>query len=87
MRINFAHLNHQGINFAVFDADARLGTNAARSELLGELTLEARRLGLRVDKSALAYVRGGRIEFWGTPDLVRLLANVGVPQWTHVLTR
>jgi hypothetical protein len=57
-----------------------------RSQLLGELTFEAQRRGLRVEKAALVYKRGGRVEFWGTPDLVRFLANMGVPRWTHVLT-
>lgn len=86
MRVNFAHLNHQGINFAVFDADAGSGSDAARSQLLGALTIEARRLGLRVDKSALAFARGGRVEFYGTRDLVQFLSNLGVPRWTHVMT-
>lgn len=86
MKVNFAHINHQGINFAVFDADASSRTEAARSNLLAELTFAAQRLGLRVEKSALAYVNAGSIEFYGTPDLVRFLANAGPPCWTHVLT-
>lgn len=86
MQINFAHLQHQGINFVVFAADARARTAEARSEFLAALTDRARRLGLRVDKSALAYRNGGRNEFWGTRDLVQFLANNGVPRWTHVLT-
>lgn len=86
MQINFAHIRHQGINFAVFEADARVGTDGERTRLLGELTYEARRLGLRVEKSALAFVESGRLQFWGTPDLVRFLANTGLPGWTHVMT-
>lgn len=86
MKVNFAHINHRGINFAVFDVDARSRMAADRADLLADLTVAARRLGLRVEKSALAYVSGGRIEFYGTPDLVRFLANMGPPQWTHVLT-
>jgi hypothetical protein len=86
VQINFAHLNHRGINFVVFEADARSHTTQGRSQLLGDLTLEARRLGLRVDKAALAYRSGSRVEFWGTPDLVRFLANMGTPRWTHTLT-
>jgi hypothetical protein len=84
--INFAHLNHGGINFVVFDADASSGTQQRRSQLLSELTSEARRLGLRVDKAALAYRKGSGVEFWGTPDLVGFLAKTGVPRWTHTLT-
>ena len=85
MRVNFAHLRVQGIDFAVFEADARSRTSADRLELLSDLASRARRLGLHVDKAALACARSGRIEFYGTPDLVRYLSKRGVPQWTHVL--
>lgn len=85
MKINVAHIHEQGIDFAVFDADARVGTNGARGALLAQLTQRARAAGLNVDKAALAYPRGGRIEFYGTPDLVRFLASSGLPRWTHTI--
>ena len=86
MKIRVAHLRHQGIDFAVFGADARSSTRSAREALLGELVVAARAHGLKVDKAALAYRTGGRTEFFGTPDLVRFLSGTGVPRWTHTLT-
>ena len=86
MTIRMAHLRDQGINFAVFEADARTSTDAARSRLLADLTSRARAAGYRVDKSALAFTEFGRVQFYGTPDLVRYLAGIGVPRWTHSLT-
>lgn len=86
MQINFAHLRDQGIDFAVFDADATSHMNGDRAALLADLTWRAQQNGLKVDKAALAYRRGSRVEFYGTPDLVRYLANRGVPRWTHVLS-
>lgn len=86
MKINVAHIHHQGIDFAVFDADARSRTNSARAQLLRQLAATARANGLKVDKAALAYGSSRRIEFFGTPDLVRFLANTGLPPWTHTLT-
>ena len=84
MSIQMAHLREQGINFAVFNADARSKTNRGRAELLGDLTAEARRNGLRVDKSALMYQECGRTKFFGTPDLVKFLSRVGGRlRWTH----
>lgn len=79
MQINFAHLNHGGINFVVFDADARSHTTQGRSQLLGALTLEARRLELRVDKAALAYRSGSRVEFWERPTSYASLRT-----WAHL---
>lgn len=87
MRVQFAHLREQGINFAVFDADARSGRNSDRAVLLARLTAAARGSGLRVDKAALAYDSGGAVNFYGTPDLVQFLAELGgVPCWTHTIT-
>lgn len=82
MQIRMAHLNIQGIDVAVFDANATDGTDDGRDEVLADLTYRARQLGLRVEKSALAYGR----RYYGTPDLVRYLANNGVARWTHTLT-
>lgn len=86
MQISLAHLRHQGIDFAVFDADAQVHTSSARAAVLARLTAAARRSGLKVDKSALAYVEHGRLSFYGTPDLVKFLASSGgVPEWTHTI--
>ena len=85
-RIRFAHLNIQGIDIAVFDADTIHKTNTARSGLLSDLTCFARKQGLRISKSALAFSECGRIQFYGSADLVRYLSSNGVPCWTHTLT-
>lgn len=84
--VRLAHLHDQGIDFAVFDADASSRQRSDRSALLHRLTARARASGLSVDKSALAFETGGHVEFFGTPDLVRYLASGGVPRWTHTLT-
>lgn len=85
MRIEMAHIQEQGINFAVFNADATNHTDADREALLRRLVTEARRNRLRVEKAALAFKEGGRIKYFGTPDLVQFLAPRGVPRWTHTL--
>jgi hypothetical protein len=86
MQIRVAHLRSQGIDFAVFDADARSRLDSDRAELLMQLTAAARANGLKVDKSALAFRQGSQTRFYGTPDLVRFLANSGIPRWTHTIT-
>jgi hypothetical protein len=86
MQIKFAHLRTQGIDFAVFEADASIDTDSARATVLHDLTVAARQTGLKIDKAALAFVRAGRIRFYGTQDLVNYLANQGVPTWTHTIT-
>jgi hypothetical protein len=86
MQIRVAHLRAQGIDFAVFDADARSRLDSDRAELLLQLTAAARANGLNVDKSALAFRQGSQTRFYGTPDLVRFLANSGIPRWTHTIT-
>ena len=85
MRIHMAHLRDQGINFAVFAADAASHTDAGRQAFLAQLVAKARGNRLRVDKAALAYEEAGRSKFFGTPDLVKYLASRGVPSWTHTL--
>jgi hypothetical protein len=86
MLIQVAHLRDQGINFAVFAADAPSRTSTDRSALLSRLVVAARQAHLRVDKAALALSEGGRTSFYGTKDLVRYLASRGgVPSWTHTL--
>lgn len=84
--IRMAHLQDQGINFAVFDANAADNTDATRAEILADLTTRARAEGLRVEKSALAYGHGRGLRFYGTPDLVRYLARIPGIRWTHTLT-
>ena len=88
MKINLAHLRERStsggwINFAVFDAESTSGTNAGNAAVLSNLTMRARRAGLKIDKSALAFVENGRPTYYGTPDLVQYLSRRGVPRWTH----
>jgi hypothetical protein len=90
MQINMAHINAPAaaggtIDYAVFDARSKSGTNADNDAVLAQLTNNARLAGLKVDQSALAYSEGGRVRFWGTPTLVRHLAECGLPQWTHTI--
>jgi hypothetical protein len=85
MRINMAHLRDQGIDFAVFDADARSHTDRDRALLLQRLMATAQGTGLKVDKAVLAFAQGNRVGFYGTPDLVRYLQSRGVPRWTHTI--
>jgi hypothetical protein len=86
MQIEMAHLRTQGIDFAVFNAEATNHSNEGRSRLLGQLVAAARRNGLKIDKAALAFSEFGRTKFYGTPDLVRFLSGSGVPRWTHTLS-
>jgi hypothetical protein len=85
MQIEMAHLRDQGIDFAVFNADATNHSDDGRRELLGQLTGAARRNRLKVDKAALAFEEFGSVKFFGAPDLVQYLASRGVPRWTHTL--
>jgi hypothetical protein len=59
MRIEMSHLRDQNINFAVFKTDARTRNNQDRDVLLRQLTADARRKNLRVDKSALVFEEAG----------------------------
>lgn len=84
--IRMAHLRHKSVNFAVFGVDAPSRSSEDRDELLVRLILAARSTGMRVDKAALACGSGSRAMFYGTPDLVRFLSQLGgVPRWTHTL--
>ena len=90
MKINCAHLRDRSttggwIDFIVFDAKSGTGTNSANDRLLQDLTLSARKNGLKVDKSALAFTRSGRTYFYGSPDLVKYLSNNFTGRWTHTL--
>lgn len=86
MRVRLAHLRTQGIDFVVFDANASSDLDSDRATLLHQLTVAARNVGLKIDKSALAFVKAGRLRYYGTNDLVRYLANHEVPCWTHTIT-
>ena len=85
VKINLAHIRERStsggyIDFAVFDAKSTSGDNDA---LLAQLTAKARASGLKVDQSALAYTKNGRIQFYGSKNLVDHLSKSGLPQWTH----
>lgn len=91
MQINFAHLRERAvsggwINFAVFEADARSHNSTSRSGVLSDLTMRARRSGLKVDQSALAFTEHGRLRFYGDKSLVDYLSRSGLPRWTHSIT-
>ena len=86
MTIKLAHVRIQTLNCMVFEADSPARTPAARSQLLSQLTAKARQQGLAVDKAALAFAEAGQIRFFGSEDLVRYLAQRGVPRWTHTLS-
>ena len=87
MKVNLAHIrerstNGSWIDFVVFDAKSTTNNN---SQLLSQLSSKARASGLKVDKSALAYNKHGRLEFYGTKDLVQYLSKSGLPSWTHTI--
>lgn len=91
MKINMAHLRERAaaggyIDFAVFEARSGSGMETDNDSLLRELTDAARMQGLKVDQSALAFVKNGRIMFYGSPHLVKYLSNGWVPRWTHAIS-
>ena len=88
MKINFAHLRERStsggwINFAVFDARSPSGLDSDNADVLARLAEQARRAGHKIDQSALAYEKQGRIRFYGDKNLVDYLSQNGLPQWTH----
>ncbi|WP_435750433.1 hypothetical protein [Thauera sp. AutoDN2] len=90
MKVNLAHLRERArsggwINFAVFDARSSSGTRDDNVRLLAQLTARARSANLQVDQSALAFMSGGRVQFFGSPPLVEYLSKSGVPGWTHTI--
>jgi hypothetical protein len=85
MKINLAHYRIQNVDCALFEANARIGTDSERTKVLAELTTRARRSGLHIDKSVLAYAESGRVHYYGTRDLVQYLAQRPLPAWTHTL--
>lgn len=85
MKIHLAHIRERStsggyIDFAVFDAKSTSGNNDA---LLAQLTAKARTSGLKIDQSALAFNQNGRLQFYGSKNLVDHLSKSGLPQWTH----
>lgn len=90
MRVNTAHLRERArnggwINFAVFEAKSSSGTRDDNARLLAQLTARARRANLQVDQSALAFMSGGQVQFFGSPPLVEYLSKSGLPGWTHTI--
>lgn len=90
MRVNIAHLRERArnggwINFAVFEAKSSSGARDDNAQLLAQLTARARRANLQVDQSALAFMSGGRVQFFGSPPLVEYLSKSGLPGWTHTI--
>lgn len=90
MNVKLAHLRERSrsggwINFAVFDARSSSGTRDDNSRLLTQLTAKARSANLRVDQSALAFMSGDRVQFFGSPPLVEYLSKSGLPGWTHTI--
>ena len=88
MQINFAHIRERStsggwIDFAVFEARSTSNTDSANAGVLANLTTKARRSGLKIDQSALAFTEGGRLKFYGSRNLVEYLSRIGLPGWTH----
>lgn len=88
MRISFAHLRERAqnggwVDFAVFDARSSSGSHSDNALLLSHLTTQARASSLKIDQSALAFLSGGRVMFYGHPSLVEFLSKSGLPSWTH----
>ena len=91
MKINCAHLRERAvnggwINFIVFDACSNTRSSNDNNLLLQQLTLSAKRNGLKVNQSALAFQSNGRIQFYGSSNLVDYLSkNFNGITWTHTL--
>lgn len=90
MNVKLAHLRERArsggwVNFAVFEARSSSGTRDGNSRLLAQLTAKARGANLQVDQSALAFMSGGRVQFFGSPPLVEYLSESGLPGWTHTI--
>lgn len=90
MKVNLAHLRERArsggwVNFAVFDARSSSGTRNDNAQILAQLTAKARNANLQVDQSALAFMSGGHVQFFGSPPLVEYLSLNGLPSWTHTI--
>ena len=91
MQINFAQLRERAqsggyIDFAIFEAKSSFECDRDKDVLLSQLTQAARRQGLKVDQSALAYRSGSRTQYYGDKPLVQHLSRRGLRGWTHTLT-
>lgn len=91
MQVHVAHMRERAqsggwLSCCVFDARSTSGSATDNSHLLARLTVAARSANLRVDHAALAFVKSGRLQFFGSPSLVQLLSRRGLPSWTHTLT-
>lgn len=91
MQVHVAHIRERAqaggwLSCCVFEAHSNSGSNTDNSHLLARLTVAARSADLRVDHAALAFVNGGRLQFFGSPSLVHVLSKRGLPSWTHTLT-
>ena len=85
MRIQMAHLRDQGINFAIFAADAANHTDTGRQALLAELVAKARGNRLRVDKAALAYRRQAAPDSSAPRISSNTWRRAASRRWTHTL--
>jgi len=88
MKIKMAHIREKAtsggyIDFAVFDAKPASVSDSENNNLLSRLTTSALQSGLKIDQSALAYMQGGQLRFWGSKNLVAYLSRSGPPRWTH----
>lgn len=84
MRINFSHYRDKSttggcIDYAVFEARSQTGSESDNDTLLLSLTIKARNLGYKIDKSALAYLENGELIFFGDSDLVNYLKMNALP--------
>ncbi|ABM40193.1 hypothetical protein [Polaromonas naphthalenivorans] len=91
MKINFAHIRERStsggwINFAVFEANSTSGSDSANAQVLADLTNKTQLAGYKIDQSALAFMRQGRLTFYGTKNLVDYLSKQRLPSWTHSIT-
>ena len=89
-RIDFSHLkelstNGQYVSFAIFQAKPTQNSERAREELLAQLILDARGLGLRVESAAIVYDENGQIKTWGHEFALDYLSKRGIPRATHYL--
>ena len=90
MKINVAHIREKSssggwIDYAVFGAKSNLGSRFDNQSLLERLTLRARGTGLKIDQAALAFKQNGRVQYFGSRNLVQHLSRAGHPGWTHTI--
>lgn len=91
MQVHVAHIRERAksggwLSCCVFDARSTSGSSTDNSHLLARLTVAAKSANLRVDHAALAFVKAGQLQFFGSPSLVQVLSKRGLPSWTHTLS-